>query len=200
YNNMYGAGYNPYIYGGGYGMPYGHYGNPYGMSGINSNIINRKNIETEHSYAPTNGNVATNETETNSNNIEKPKKVRAKRAKNIDTYAGVTVQSNINTMGESKISKFFKEKFNNLRNKVRKQTNEKQNIPDMNNQNNTDKLNNSQDNFKQDDSALQPTHLDETSNLNEGIINPDNILENPMLNSDDNSDLNLTEQRQIQAK
>jgi len=131
YNNDYMYGYNygngmPYGYGGGYGygMPYnaGYYGHPYGMSGLNSNIVNREVIENQtQANTPTSLNPVANVESDSSEEVAKPKKMRIKRAKNIDTYTGTTIQSNINTMGESKISNFFKEKFNTFRDKIRKQ-------------------------------------------------------------------------------
>lgn len=139
YNNMYG-GYGPYGYGGGYGygMPYGgNYGHPYGMSGLNSNVVNREVMD--NNYQP-NSNVNTSDYESEKDELVKPKKVRAKRAKNIDTYTGITVQSNINTMGESKISRFFKEKFNNLRNKVKKHKNEPLKNENINKKSNNEKM------------------------------------------------------------
>lgn len=118
---MYGNNFMPYGYGGGYGMPYGNgfMGNPYG-NGLNSNIINRSVIENniDNPDRCENCNSSVELEDTNQTN-NKTKKIRAKRAKNIDTYTGVTIQSNINTMGDSKISKFFKQKFNQLRDKVK---------------------------------------------------------------------------------
>lgn len=125
--NYYGGGYGgygmPYGYSGGYGYMNGAYqfNNPYNE--INSNLINRNQIEQNNQTNPVNSvaNIENNDT-----NTKPAKKRRIKRAKNVDTYKGATIKSNINTMGESKISQFFKDKFNNLRNKVRKQKNSQQ--------------------------------------------------------------------------
>ena len=211
YNNMYGNGYNPYGYGGGYGygMPYApYYGNPYGMSGINSNMINRATLENQQNVTPANSEVSDNQIENNiTENNEKPRKIRIKRAKNIDTYADVTVKSNINTMGESKISKFFKQKFNNLRNKVRKQTNDSQNSNQPNQAQdiakqpsvNTFDVN---DNINQDIDLSEISKTSENNASEQSIINPNNNIseDTNMIDSNTQSDLNLTEQQEIKAK
>lgn len=110
----YGMPYGGYGYGG-YGMPYGGYGQPY-SNGLNSNLFNRQLAQNNTSLQSPIANID-NEEDTE---IYKTKRKRVKRAKNIDSYLETTVKSNVNTMGESKISRFFKEKFNNLRNKVGK--------------------------------------------------------------------------------
>lgn len=114
------------MYGYGYGMPYGNmmyngYGNPYGNMAYgeyNSNLVNRKVLEDNQTQIPQ-----------TSANVEKPEETpmadtnkardKFKRVSNIDTYSGTTIKSNINSMGESKISRFIKDKFNSMKNKVR---------------------------------------------------------------------------------
>ena len=168
-DNEYGYGYgNGGMYG--YGMPYGmgygnmggYYGNPYGnmgYEGYNSNMINRKTLEenAQNNYMPNSptANVEQPE-EIDSNNQNKPsKKPRVKRTSNIDTYNQATVKSNINSMGESRISKFFKEKFSSIKNKVRnkKQQTEQNfdNAQDLTKSDNQSKLDNAQDNCEQND-------------------------------------------------
>jgi len=148
YMNGYGYGMPPYGYGTGYNMPYGqgYYGQPYGNMGYNSNLINRSVVENQYNNEQT-------DNSNQNNNTDKTKRIRVKRAKNIDTYNDTTLQSNINTMGESKISKFFKEKFNNLRNKVRKQQDEVES-------------NNSNTSIVKDEKV--------ESNINKDLINNDN--------------------------
>ena len=191
YNNEYGygGGYNvPYGYGGGYGygMPYGMgYGNPYGMSGYNSNLINREMLKKGSNNTPVNATLNTstdNETDVIQESSTR-KKLHAKRAKNIDTYTGVTVQSNINSMGESKISNFLKEKFHKVRNKVRKQKDDIQSndlqeeIQDkivdntIIEQANSDTI----DTYK--DETNIDVNLTETNTVNENIESNSNILE-----------------------
>jgi len=166
----YGGGYGmPYgygmQYGGGYAMPYGGYGNPY-MNGYNSNLINREAIK-KSDNTPVNANLNTTPNIEDDSNIEtenktsKPKKIRAKRAKNIDTYTGTTVQSNINSMGESKLSSFLKEKITNIRNKIR---NKKKSQPNKDIENFEDKI---------DETVIEETNIknvdtykDETENVN----------------------------------
>lgn len=117
YGNMYGYGYGmPYG-----GMMYNGYGNPYGNMAYgeyNSNMINRKVLEdNQNNYMPSNTRANVEPEETPKTDTRKINKV--KRASNIDTYSGTTIKSNINSMGESKISRFIKDKFNDIRNKVR---------------------------------------------------------------------------------
>lgn len=118
-NNNYGYG-NGYGYGMPYGygaMPYqGYYSNPYNTE-LNSNLINRSTIENQQGLDNTN-NEGASEKKSNEH-----KKFRIKRAKNIDSYSGTTIKSNINSMGESKISRFFKDKFSDLRNKIKNRNN-----------------------------------------------------------------------------
>ncbi len=124
--NMYGG--MPNMYGmpygnAGYGNMYGYgFGNPYNGGGLNSNNINKEVLE-NHNNSNNVNSISNIEAEPKQD-VQKPKKVRAKKAKNVDSYKGVTVKSNINTMGESKIAKFFKEKFNNMRNKIKNQKND----------------------------------------------------------------------------
>ncbi len=174
YNNDYNR-YGGYGYGmpyGGYGMPYGAgFGNPYGANYANpynepnSNLINRNELEKQQNNATTTNTSANIETDTSKKSNTKHKKNKRnlnKRVSNIDTYSGTTVKSNINTMGESKISKYFKQKLNTLREKInsKKDSNNqppKHTLPeiadplddlDKNNSNNTDSVynnNNTQD-------------------------------------------------------
>ena len=141
---MYGGG----GYGYGYGMPYngygmygGGFGNPY--NGYNSNMINRDVINQQtnsQTNAPiTNTSANIDNSSNTSEKTEKPKKIHVKKAKNIDTYTLSTIQSNINTMGESKISKFIKDKFNGLRKKVK---NKKDDIKNTQQQDKTNNLDN----------------------------------------------------------
>ncbi|MFQ6724386.1 MAG: hypothetical protein ACLRFE_03545 [Clostridia bacterium] len=163
-SNGYGYGYGmPYGYGAGYGygMPYANgYANPYGE--INSNMINRSQLEND-----ANQNNNTNNDE--QNKTLKSKKVKnsaKKRAKNVDTYNGITIKSNINTMGESKISKFFKEKFNDIRRKVRKQTTEiNETIPN--------EINNNVDSIVENNADNQLNNVSDVSNtLNDKLPTP----------------------------
>ena len=91
---------------------------------------------------------------------KKYKRFRVKRAKNVDTYKDVTVQSNVNTMGESKISKFFKQKFNNMKNKVKNQKSDKDNSPaqpsegDSHSDTTVDEVKNTPNNVEQGQSNL----------------------------------------------
>lgn len=190
--NAYGYGYGvPYGYGGGYGygMPYGqgYYGSPYGM-GLNSNMVNRAELEKQENSAPTNT-YANIETKTDEKDVKKPKNKLSKRAKNIDTYTGVTVKSNVNTMGESKISRFFKEKFNTLRNKIRRQKQDvqdnAQNLP--NNLENQDNLDNNSINQNNENNNINTNNIPEPQNdisdrLNNNV---DNQLE---VNSNTNNE------------
>lgn len=238
YNKEYmnGGGYNmPYGYGYGvpYGMPYGngYYGQPYGMSGLNSNIVNRKVIEDSNQNYVDNtspiSHLANVENEVQEEN-QKPKKFRPRRAKNVDTYTGTTIQSNINTMGESKISNFFKEKFNNFRNKMKNQKdnkniNQENNLQDNSNNDNSienDKLNNNlldnnlnnidnqvdlADNKKISETNSSNTLNINNSNLEQSIDNDNNLDKNVDIidnqvqtNINDNQD--LIEEKQIKAK
>lgn len=162
-DNEYGYGYG-YGNGGmyGYGMPYGnmgygnmggYYGNPYGnmnFEGYNSNMINKKVLEenTPKNYIPNSPTANVEQTEDVQDNKSAPtKKQRFKRASNIDTYNQATIKSNINSMGESKISKYFKEKFNFIKDKVRnKKQQTEQNFNDMQDNNQSTNPNNTTDN------------------------------------------------------
>ncbi len=145
-NNQYGyGGYGygmPYGYGGyGYGMPYGggYYNTPY--QNLNSNLINRKVLEVQNEpYSSSE--VEKNEVNDNNNNdiennkintkkikTKKFKKFDIKRLQNVDSYTGTTIKSNVNTMGESKISRFFKEKYSILRDRVKNRKNKQQTPP-----------------------------------------------------------------------
>lgn len=168
---MHGGGYMPYGYGYGhpYGMPYNsYYGNPYGMNGINSNVVNKSVLNNENSL--TSSPIANIENEVQEE-TKQPKKIRPRPAKNIDTYTGTTIQSNVNTMGESKISNYLKEKLNNLRNKMRK---------------NKDKIeeNNLENDFK--DSYTNKT-LEEVEQQTEVINNENNT--NNSVNLDNSNSL-----------
>ncbi len=183
----YGGGYNMpygYGYGGGYGygMPYGMgYGNPYGMSGYNSNLINREVLKKGANNTQVNATLNTStDSEVETEQTTTPKKVRAKRAKNIDTYTGVTVQSNINTMGESKISNFLKEKFYNVRNKIRKQKDEikTQDLQDKIQDKITDDIvveetSKNVDTYKQETNIVVDRQDSNTENSN--TVNPENV-------------------------
>ncbi len=208
YNNMYGGGYGPYGYGFGggygYGMPYGHYNNPYGMSGLNSNIINRSVLDSQQPTTPANASLTEVNEQTNNEpnkQSDSTKKFRIKRAKNIDSYAAATVQSNVNTMGESKISNFFKQKFNNLRKKIRNQKDKA-----------TDKAEDIIDNVKDvvdDNTSNMPIQNNENvdnNNINntlDNIQSESNISNDSYLNTSDlesTSDLNLKQENQIHAR
>lgn len=193
YNNEYMNGYGNYGYGYGnpyggygYGMPYGSgVGNPYGNNGLNSNIVNRQVVENQQNQINNMANID-NQVD-NSEDVKKPKKIRVKRAKNIDTYSEITVQSNINTMGESKISRFFKEKFNNLRNKVRKQ---KQDVE--------------QNKENQQNDTNQPI-IEKNNNLadikNNDIISEVEVIDNQNIdNKTNNSESPITQEKEIKAK
>ena len=181
-NYMYGNNYMPYGYGGGYGMPYGngYMANPYG-NGLNSNLVNRDVVENTSKQDSFCENCGTASVENNApEDSKKTKKFRVKKAKNIDTYADVTVKSNINTMGESKISKFFKDKFNNLRNKVKNRkenSNQADLIDNVENgsqdvntaqdvANNIDNVKNSKDINISDDILVESQIIDKTSMTN----------------------------------
>ena len=175
-NYMYGNSYMPYGYGGGYSMPYGngYMANPYG-NGLNSNLVNRDVVENTSKQDNFCENCGTASVENNApEDNKKTKKFRVKKAKNIDTYADVTVKSNINTMGESKISNFFKEKFNNLRNKIknRKQNSSQTNLTDTNQDtitpqdNITDKETNNADININDDILVESQTIDKASTSN----------------------------------
>jgi len=165
----YGGGYGmPYgygmQYGGGYNMNYGGYGNPYAMNGYNSNLINRETLKKVDN--PVNANLNTTpDTEVDNhetkNETSKPKKIRAKRAKNIDTYTGTTIQSNVNSMGESKLSSFLKEKITNIRNKIRNKKQSRYN-KDVEN------LENKIDETVADETSIKnvDTYKEETENVN----------------------------------
>lgn len=209
---MNGGGYMPYGYGYGhpYGMPYNsYYGNPYGMNEINSNVINKSALNENVNTAP--NTIANVENEVQEE-TKQPKKLRPRHAKNIDTYTGTTIQSNINTMGESKISNYLKEKFNNLRNKMRKNkdkvdennmekevenNNPQENLEDVeqrseviNNENNTnnavnlDNDNNSVENNTENNKVNQTNaNVDKTSNMDIAeTSNMDNVVENNQVN------------------
>ena len=133
YNNEYNR-YGGYGYGmpyGGYGMPYGGgFGNPYGANylnpynqELNSNLINRNELDKQNESPSITNTSATIETKNEDKNKTSKsfKTKRIKPNKNIDTFTQTTVNSNVNTMGESKISNFFKQKFNGLRDKIRRQ-------------------------------------------------------------------------------
>lgn len=190
--NAYGYG-TPYGYGGGYGygMPYGAgYGNPYGGMGLNSNIVNREVLEPQNENHETYNANANIEQQTQTEDTKQPKKRHTKRAKNIDTYTGTTIQSNINTMGESKISRFFKEKFNNLRNKVRQQ----KQAPSP--------IQNNDENNQPTDIAEQNI-LNPNENTTENVINDTETKEtqtntSPSLNIDKTD--TLEQQKDIKAK
>lgn len=132
YGNMYGYGYGmPYG-----GMMYNGYGNPYGNMAYgeyNSNMINRKVLEDNQNnyYIPNNTQANVEQPDETSKDVHKAKD-KIKRASNIDTYTGTTIRSNINSMGESKISKFIKDKFNTIKGKVRnKKQQTEQNMRDV---------------------------------------------------------------------
>lgn len=179
-NYMYGNNYMPYGYGGGYGMPYGngYMANPYG-NGLNSNLVNRNVVENGYANEKCE-HCGTANIEADTPETKKTKKFRVKKAKNIDTYTDVTVKSNINTMGESKISKFFKDKFNNLRNKVKNRKensnqadlidNVKNGSQDVNTAqdvaNNIDNVKNSRDINISDDILVESQIIDKTSITN----------------------------------
>lgn len=177
YMNGYGYG-APYGGGYGYGMPYnqGFYGNPYGHMGANSNMINRDSIESQ----PTDTNSDSSSLEKdNKKDIKKPKKIRSKRTSNIDTYNDVTIQSNINTMGESKISKFFSEKLNNLRKKIRKQKdNINNNLPSDNQDKLLDDTQNTDLNSEIVDNNIINSENTDLANMNELQNNTDTSLPN----------------------
>ena len=188
YMNGYGYGYGmPYGYGNGYGMPYGAgFGQGYGRE-LNSNLINRNELEQQENSTSNTNSFANIENETSQDEIKKPKKIHAKRARNIDTYNNTTIKSNINTMGESKISRFFKEKFNNLRNKVKKQ---KQSIKDTSETEHSPiKDNTSDDNINK--RLSQNDNVD--NDIDNSKLNIDNAIDtnidNNLNNSNENSDM-----------
>lgn len=160
YGNMYGYGYGmPYG-----GMMYNGYGNPYGNMAYgeyNSNMINRKVLEdNQNNYIPNNTQASVEQPEETPRDIHKAKD-KIKRASNIDTYTGTTIRSNINSMGESKISKFIKDKFNTIKGKVhnkRQQT--EQNMRD--NQNSFEQ--GADDTYKYARTPKQDNHQEDLSN------------------------------------
>lgn len=168
YNNEYmnGGGYgSPYGYGGfgGYGMPYGHgyYG---GYGNLNSNLVNREVLKNDTKDIKSPTAEINNETSKDTQKQQKNKPIRAKRAKNIDTYTQTTVQSNINTMGESKITSFFKQKFNDLKNKVRKQKDEvdsSQQLPPI-----VDELDDTQTYINEQNTNIDEKKIDTNNSLN----------------------------------
>ena len=214
---------NEYMYGGGYGygMPYGYggYGMPYGYGGynmgygagfnnpyqeLNSNLVNREVLENRQNTTNPIANIDNESNSNNNDNVEKPKKIRVKRAKNIDSYTGTTVESNINTMGESKISSFIKEKFNNLKNKVKNKKNGAQNeLPSQENTQNTDIENNMTNAIEND--VVNNTDTN-TSNNNavssENLSLFDNLPNNTdtMNNIDNNMDKNAETLTPIEQK
>ena len=199
---MYGGGYGygmPYGFGGnygGYGNPYSSgFGNPYARNGFNSNMVNRATLEnSQNNLTDSSNNFANieNNTDNNNSSIEKPKRFRAKRAKNVDTYSGVTIKSNINTMGESKISKFFKEKFNNLRNKVKNQKEELQNNNQFENNNEVVNQDNSNNNQNEENiaSALQQ-EINNQINQTNNIENKKGPQDNGTANTSSDNNLNI---------
>lgn len=194
-NYMYGNNYMPYGYGGGYGMPYGngYMANPYG-NGLNSNLVNRNVIENTSKQDSFCENCGTASVENNApEDNKKTKKFRVKKAKNIDTYADVTVKSNINTMGESRISNYFKEKFNNLRNKIK---NRKQNS------NQTDLIDNVE-HSSQDVNTAQDvaSNTDNVKNSNDININDDILVESQTIDKASTSNTQQPiEEKQIKAQ
>ena len=111
---MYGSGGAPYA---GYNMPYnragyGYYNNGYNQpyNNINSNIV-----------ADNEFNMPSNELNNKGNNSlpTNPNNKKDKRSKNVDTYTETTIEPNINTMGQSKLSQFLKDKYNQLRDKIK---------------------------------------------------------------------------------
>lgn len=122
---MYGGGGAPY---GGYNMPYnrtgyGYYNNGYNQpyNNINSNAVadNEFNMPSNELNDKGNSSLPTN-----------PGNKKEKRSKNVDTYTETTIEPNINTMGQSRLSQFLKDKYNQLRDKIknRKQDNNNFNI------------------------------------------------------------------------
>ena len=179
-------------YGYGYGMPYngygmygGGFGNPY--NGYNSNLVNREVINQQQNNqvnSPiTNTSANIDNSSNTSEKTEKPKKIHVKKAKNIDTYTLSTIQSNINTMGESKISKFIKEKFSGIRNKVK---NKKEDIKNSQQLDKTNDLSNIQDSAKRVEDVIN-NKIEESGNLQEQ--NLDNNNSNTAVYDSNNSEI-----------
>lgn len=179
-DDRYGYGHNNGYYG--YGMPYGNgYPNGFGYNGnmngygYNSNSINRNTLEQEvNAPVEVKSEEDSSKQKNNSNSETKikdssiPDTIKKERAKNIDTYTQTTIQSNINTMGESKISKFFKEKFNNLRDKVKNRKHHgDSNIEDEYSTNNSNSSSQSNSNEEVLSNLVDPqTNSNETNPLN----------------------------------
>ncbi len=115
---------NDFMYGGG-GMHYGGYGMPYGQAGYGyynngyNQTYNRMNSNynmMDHGF-----NTPSHELNNKDNNSlpTNPKNKKMKRSKNVDTYTETTIEPNINTMGKSRLSDFLKDKFSNIRNKIK---------------------------------------------------------------------------------
>lgn len=160
--NMYGGGFGYGVPYNGYGMYGGGFGNPY--NGYNSNMINRDAINHQTNQA---NNAPVANTSANIDNstaatekIDKPEKIHAKKTKNIDTYTLSTIQSNINTMSESKISKFIKNKFGSLRKKVKNKTDDIKNNQQENQNGIDDTANNEAKNTNAINNALEQTNND----------------------------------------
>lgn len=230
-NGYYG---NGAMYGYGYGMPYnnayGGYGNGYGYYGgnmyggmnayqFNSNMINRENLEREvnapievenEKNTEENNDVIKNNTPKNNNT---PNKIKRNRAKNIDTYNQTTIQSNVNTMGESKISRFFKDKFNNIREKVknRKQKNTQQELnkdyQDLEQENSTttqndENLINNQDNLINPNFDNSTNMIDKTNDALQDANDLDNAIKdiNNNINPKDLDDVKIKKEQQPDAR
>jgi hypothetical protein len=144
-------------------------GNPY-ANGLNSNLVNRSVLQNNTTIDKCENCGSVSNVDNADNSTNKTKKYRAKRAKNIDTYSDITVQSNINTMGDSKISKFFKEKFVNLRNKIK-------NRRDVKDQNNTHETINA-DQLNPDQYSSNNSQTNEIDISNDQLITPEIILDN----------------------
>ena len=221
-DNEYGYGYG-YGNGGmyGYGMPYGnmgygnmggYYGNPYGnmnFDGYNSNMINRKvleeNSQDKGNYMPSSPTASVEQAEDKQDNqTNQTKKQRIKRASNIDTYHQATIKSNINSMGESKISKYFKEKFNSIKDKVRnKKQQTEQNFDDMKNNSQSNSTNPEvQENLDNQnsipDTLIEKDNKEDIKDNNfttlEAIQNTDNMVADNLDNANNlpNQDINRT--------
>lgn len=116
---------NDFMYGGGNGFN-GGYGIPYGQMGYGYNNYNRGFNYMNHNQVADNGfNMPSYNTKDNYNNSlpTNPNNKRQKHSKNVDTYTETTIESNVNTMGESKLARFFKNKFQNFKNKLRERKN-----------------------------------------------------------------------------
>lgn len=165
-----------YMYNGGgygYGMPYNGYGmyggglgNPYG--GYNSNMVNREYLnkqvvnQTNNSNIPTSANIDSTNTP---DKIEQLKKLPTKKSKNVDTYTLSTIKSNINTMGESKISKFVKDKLKNLKNKVKNKKDDIKNHQEDNEQT----LNTIKDTTKRAEDTINDLDIQKEANTEANI-------------------------------